>query len=193
MARAQLRRSYVALYGQKNPVAGLEMATQAATTSRTASNVLAGLAMLHVAEAHAMRQHAQSCEDALSAADTHFGKIGEADEAAPLFAPTDLSRMAGSCYLYLDDAPRTAHFLTETLRRGGGQTKAAAVAAANLALAHARQGKIDEAVGACTRPSTSWKLPEVAAASRSRSARVVRSAGGETVPPCRMSTTACSP
>ncbi|HET8660336.1 MAG TPA: transcriptional regulator [Micromonosporaceae bacterium] len=146
-ARAQLRRSYVALYGQKNPVAGLEMATQAATTSRTASNVLAGLAMLHVAEAHAMRQHAQSCEDALSAADTHFGKIGEADEAAPLFAPTDLSRMAGSCYLYLDDAPRAAHFLTDSLRRGGGQTKAAAVAAANLALAHARQGKIDEAVG----------------------------------------------
>lgn len=143
--RAQLRRSYVALYGQRDPVAGLEMAAQAASTGRTASNVLAGQALLHVAEAYAMRGLTQSCEEALSAADTCFGKIDGTDEAAPLFSPTDLSRMAGSCYLHLDDAPKAAIFLADTLR-GAGQTKAAAVAAANLALAYTRQSKIDEAV-----------------------------------------------
>lgn len=144
--RAQLRRSYVALYGQRDPVAGLEMAAQAASTGRTASNVLAGLALLHVAEAHAMRGQAQPCEEALSTADTYFGKIDGADEAWPLFTPTDLGRMAGSCYLHLDNAPKAAIFLTDTLRTAG-QTKAAAVAAANLALAYTRQSKIDEAVG----------------------------------------------
>jgi tetratricopeptide (TPR) repeat protein len=145
-SRAQLRRSYVALYGQRNPVAGSEMAAQAATTGRTASNVLTGLAMLHVAEAHAMRRQLRPCEEALSAADTCFGKINGADEAAPLFTPIDLSRMAGSCYLHLGDAPKAAIFLTDTLCNAG-LTKAAAVAAANLALAYTRQGKIDEAVG----------------------------------------------
>jgi tetratricopeptide (TPR) repeat protein len=146
-ARAQLRRCYVALYGQKNPTAGLEMASHAATTSRTASHGLAGLALLHVAEAHAMRQQRQSCESALSAAEEHFGSIGHNDEAATLFTPTDLSRMAGSCYLFLGDAPKAVRLLTDTLDRIGGQTKAAAVTAANLAMAYTRQGKIDEAVG----------------------------------------------
>jgi hypothetical protein len=148
--RAQLRRSYVALYGQRNPVAGLEMAAQAASTRRTASNVLAGLALLHVAEAHAMRGQKQPCERALSTADTHFGKIDATDEAAPLFTPIDLGRMAGSCYLHLDDASKAADFLTDTLNRAG-QTKAAAVAAANLALAYTRQDKVDEAVGSIHR------------------------------------------
>lgn len=60
--RALLRRSYVALYGQHNPAAGLEMAAQAAYTGSGASNVLAGLALLHVAEAQAMRGAKQSCE-----------------------------------------------------------------------------------------------------------------------------------
>ncbi|MDQ7909107.1 hypothetical protein RB614_31750 [Phytohabitans sp. ZYX-F-186] len=49
-ARAQLRRSYIALYGRKDPIAGLDMATQAVNASRTAgSNVVAGQALLHVA------------------------------------------------------------------------------------------------------------------------------------------------
>jgi len=143
--RAQLRRSYVALYGQRNPVVGLEMAAQAASTGRMASNVLAGLALLHVAEAHAMQGHTQPCEEALSTANSYFANIDDADEAVSLFTPVDLSRMAGSCYLHLDDAPKAVIFLTDTLRNAG-QTKAAAVAAANLALAYAHQEKIDEAV-----------------------------------------------
>lgn len=148
--RAQLRRSYVALYGQHNPAAGLEMAAQAAYTGSGASNVLAGLALLHVAEAQAMCGAKQSCEKALSSAETHFGKIDAADEAAPMFTPIDLSRMAGSCYLHLEDAPKAADFLTDTLNKAG-QTKAAAVAAANLALAYARQDQVDEAVGSLHR------------------------------------------
>ncbi len=122
------------------------MAAQAAATGRTASNVLAGLAMLHVAEAYAMRRQARPCEEALNEADTYLGKISGSDEAAPLFTPTDRTRMAGSCYLHLDDAPRATFFLTETVRIAG-RTKAAAVAAANLSLAYTEQHKIDEAVG----------------------------------------------
>lgn len=145
-ARTQLRSSLVALYGQKDPVAGLEKATQAAATSRSVSNALAGLALLHVAEAHAMRQESRSCEEALSAADARFERVNGGDEAALLLAPIDVSRMAGSCYLHLNDAPKAAAFLNDTLLHAG-QTKAAAVAAANLALALTRQRKIDEAVG----------------------------------------------
>jgi hypothetical protein len=149
-ARAQLRSSLVALYGQKDPVAGLQMSALAAATSHTVSNALAGLALLHVAEAHAMRQQGRSCEDALSAANTHFGKVNGGDGAAMLLTPFDSSRMAGSCYLHLDDAPKATAFLSDTLRHAG-QTKAAAVAAANLALAFTRQRKIDEAVGSLHR------------------------------------------
>jgi tetratricopeptide (TPR) repeat protein len=150
-ARVQLRRSYVALYGQKDPVAGSDMATQAASTSRAAgTNVLAGLALLHVAEAEAMRQRTSQCEAALSAAEVHFGRVDN-DAASMLYSPTDLTRMAGSCYLFLDNAPKAVEYLTESVRRAGSQTKAAAVAAANLALAYTRQGKIDEAVASLHR------------------------------------------
>ncbi|MDQ7909106.1 hypothetical protein RB614_31745 [Phytohabitans sp. ZYX-F-186] len=92
-----------------------------------------------------MRRRTQPCEAALNAAEDHFSQIHNTDGAAFLYSPTDLSRMAGSCYLFLDNAPKAAGYLTETLARTGVQTKAAAVAAANLALAHTRQGKIDEA------------------------------------------------
>lgn len=144
--RAQLRRSYVALYGEKSPGKGLEMAAQAAATGRTASNVLTGLALLHVAEAHAMRRHLRPCEEALNKADTYLGKVNESDEASPLFTPSDRTRLAGSCYLHLDDAPKAVLLLADTLR-SAGQTKAAAIAAANLCLAYTGQRKIDEAVG----------------------------------------------
>jgi tetratricopeptide (TPR) repeat protein len=144
-ARAQLRRSLVALYGYKDATAGLVMAAQAARTSRAVSNALAGLALLHVAEAHAMCGQRRSCEGALSAAETHIEDVRTDDPAVPLLAPFDLNRMAGSCYLRLGDANRAAIFLDDTVQQAG-QTKAAAVAAANLALAFTQQHKIDEAV-----------------------------------------------
>lgn len=146
-ARTELRRSYVALYGQKDPTAGLAIATRAASISQSSSNVLAGLALLHVAEAHAMRQQRTDCEQALTAAEHHLNRIDDTDEAAALFTPTDLSRMAGSCYLFLGEPRRATVHLTDCLRQADRQTKAAAVAAANLALAYARQSKVNEAVG----------------------------------------------
>jgi hypothetical protein len=124
----------------------LAIANRAATISRSSSNVLAGLALLHVAEAHAMRQQRQDCEQALTAAEHHLNRIDDTDEAAVLFTPTDLSRMTGSCYLFLGEPRRAAVHLTDCLRQADRGTKAAAVAAANLALAHARQRNVDEAV-----------------------------------------------
>ncbi|SDZ41779.1 hypothetical protein SAMN05444365_11469 [Micromonospora pattaloongensis] len=144
-ARGHLRRSLVALYGQWDARTGLEMAAQAAATSCSVSNALAGLALLHVAEAYAMRQQRRPCESALSAADTYFGKVTAADGAGLLLSPFDASRMAGACYLHLDEAAKATAFLTETLTHAG-RTKAAAVAAANLALALTRDHKIDDAV-----------------------------------------------
>lgn len=144
-ARAQLRRSYVAIYGQKDPATGAQMATQAAATSRNDSNVLAGLALLHAAEAHALRQQRRPCERLLRAAEGHLGKVNSQDEAALLFSPVDLSRMAGSCYLSLGDANQATRFLSDTLNTAG-RTKAAAVAAANLSLAYIQQHAVSAAV-----------------------------------------------
>jgi transcriptional regulator with XRE-family HTH domain len=51
---ALLRTSMVALYGHKDPRAGLAACQHAAGVAAGASAVLTGLAMLHAAEAHAM-------------------------------------------------------------------------------------------------------------------------------------------
>jgi hypothetical protein len=143
-ARARLRHSYVAFYGQKDPASGHALAEYAATTSRGTSDALAGLALLHVAEAHAMRGQRRECEGALVAAERCLATTDPA--AAEFVAPTDLNRMAGSCYLFLGDAPRAAAYLSDTLAASPQATKAAAVTAANLALAYSHMGRADEAV-----------------------------------------------
>ncbi|MEY9210825.1 hypothetical protein [Thermobifida halotolerans] len=51
---ALLRMSFVALYGEKDPRAGLELAIRTAETANHNSRVLTGLATLHAAEAYAM-------------------------------------------------------------------------------------------------------------------------------------------
>lgn len=51
---ALLRKGFVALYGEKDPLAGLSLTMQTAETTRGTSHVLTGLAVLHAAEAHAM-------------------------------------------------------------------------------------------------------------------------------------------
>ena len=54
-AYARLRKSYVALYGEQEPQAGLRLAQEAATLAATAgSHALQGLALLHVGEGYAM-------------------------------------------------------------------------------------------------------------------------------------------
>jgi len=146
VTRAHLRRCYVALYGQKNPTAGLAIATRAAATSRPVSNVLTGMSLLYAAEAHAMLRRQRQCEQTLSAAESHFAKVTDSDPAAALFSPPDLPRVAGSCYLFLDDTTRAVRLLRDTLAILPGQSKAAAIAAANLALAQVRRRRVSDAV-----------------------------------------------
>src|SRR6266545_4827910 len=84
-ARAQLRKSYVALYGTANPRVGLSLAHRAAVAAQHDSHVIAGLAPLHVGEAHAMLGDARRCHEALGAAERHFARVEPDDPAGVLF------------------------------------------------------------------------------------------------------------
>lgn len=144
---ALLRKSMVALYGEKNPAEGLKVALQAADVSAHASGVLTGLAMLHVAESHAMLGDVTSCEQALRAAEAQFGQLSTTDTAISLFSPSLFGRMAGSCYLFLDDARRAKVYLDETAAVLRDRSKSQAIVLGNLALASIRLGDLDEAAG----------------------------------------------
>lgn len=96
---ALLRTSFVALYGEKNPAAGLELTQQTVTTVKEVSHVLSGLAVLHTAEAHAMLQQRGECERALSEAERHFGRADDNDAGSSMLSPGQFGRLAGSCFL----------------------------------------------------------------------------------------------
>jgi transcriptional regulator with XRE-family HTH domain len=142
---AWLRKSMVALYGEKNPAEGLTMTLQATEVSRRVSNVLTGLALLHVAESYAMLGEVSSCESALREAESQLGRLSSADAATSLFSPSLFGRMAGSCYLFLDDARRARRFLAETAPLLQDNSKSQAIVLGNLALASIRLGNLDEA------------------------------------------------
>ncbi|GIF26676.1 hypothetical protein Ate02nite_94060 [Paractinoplanes tereljensis] len=142
---ASLRTCFVALYGEKNPRAGLALALKTATITNNASRVLTGLAMLHAAEAGAMLGQRRDCEQALGQAQDHFNRIGLADTAMDLYSPTQHSRLAGSCYLFLKDAKRAEPILEGTARALKDGSKSQAIVLGNLALACIRQQKLDEA------------------------------------------------
>lgn len=151
-ARALLRKSFLALYGRKDPRSGLELAAAAGDTATRSSQVVTGLALLHVAEAHAMAGQRRSCEKALTDAEAHLARAEPADAASELFSPTHVSRLAGSCYLFLGEHDKSQHLLEVSLDSGpAAPTKSSTIAAANLALACIRQRKIDEAVAALHR------------------------------------------
>lgn len=145
---ALLRTSFVALYGEKNPGAGLTLAMQTAETVKGNSDVLSGLAVLHAAEAWAMLGQRSECEEALGEAEGFFEKIGVADGAADLFSPTQHGRLAGSCYLFLQDAKRAESILENTVQALRDRSKSQAIVFGNLALARIRQQKLDEAAAA---------------------------------------------
>lgn len=145
---ALLRTSFVALYGEKNPHAGLNLATRTAETTGNTSRVLTGLAVLHAAEAHAMLRQQEDCERALGQAETQFERIDMADPAIELFSPTQHSRLAGSCYLFLDNPRRAQPILERTAEALHDRSKSQAIVLGNLALACIRQGKLDEAATA---------------------------------------------
>ena len=143
---ALLRKAMIALYGERNPRDGLALAGQAAEATSRVSDVLTGLAILHTAEARAMLGELAPCEQALAAADTRFGRVGELDTAIELYSATQFGRMAGSCYLFLQDTTR-AQGLLEGAAAHSDHSKPRAIVLGNLALALIRQGDLDEAAG----------------------------------------------
>jgi hypothetical protein len=87
----------------------------------------------------------QSCELALSAAESHLGRIETTDVAIELSSPTQFSRLAGSCYLFLKDAKRAQRILEEAAKGFQGKSKPQAIVLGNLTLAYLSQGKLEEA------------------------------------------------
>jgi transcriptional regulator with XRE-family HTH domain len=144
---ALLRKAMIALYGERDPREGLVLAELTAKTTSKVSDVLTGLAILHAAEAHAMLGELTSCEEALAAAESRFGRVGELDRAIELYSVTQFGRMAGSCYLSLDDTKRAQGLLETTATALSDHSKSQAVVLGNLALALIRQGNLDEAAG----------------------------------------------
>ncbi|MBY8886615.1 helix-turn-helix transcriptional regulator [Streptomyces sp. PTM05] len=143
---ALLRTCYVALYGANDHRQGLELALQAALTTRGTSHALTGLALLHAAEAHAFLGEHSECERALLGAEKHLERSDGADAAHELFTPTHFGRLAGSCYLSLGDYGKAQRFLEETASRMQGRRKSLAIVLGNLALTAIRQGDLDAAL-----------------------------------------------
>jgi len=144
---ALLRKSMIALYGEKNPDRGKTIALHAAETARSASTVLRALAILHAAEAYAMLGQATSCEKALQDAERQLGRISGTDAAIALHSPGVLGRMAGSCYLSLSDPRRAQPLLEQTAAALCDQSKSHAIVLGNLALASVQLGDLDAAAG----------------------------------------------
>jgi hypothetical protein len=127
-AYACLRKSYVALYGEQEPQAGLRLAQEAATLAATAgSHALQGLALLHAGEGHAMLGDRSQCEAALGAAEAHLQAMGAADPAHGLLSADRLGRIQGSCYLALGDSAKAGSILESTARRLQGRHKSKAI------------------------------------------------------------------
>jgi tetratricopeptide (TPR) repeat protein len=145
-AYARLRKSYVALYGEQEPQAGLRLAQEAATLAETAgSHALQGLALLHAGEGYAMLGDRRQCEAALGAAEAHLQAMRAADPAHGLLSADRLGRIQGSCYLALGDIAKARSILESTARRLQGRHKSKAIILGNLALAHVRQRDVDRA------------------------------------------------
>ncbi|MFD8497765.1 helix-turn-helix domain-containing protein [Amycolatopsis sp. NPDC059657] len=143
---ALLRTSYLALYGEKDPFAGLQLTNLTADTTHRTSHTLTGLALLHAAEANAMLGDTAACEAALSQAESRFDRIASSDGAEHLYSPTQFNRLAGSCYLFLGDHRRAQQILEQaaraTVRRSN---KSHAIVLGNLSLAHLGQRQLDAA------------------------------------------------
>jgi tetratricopeptide (TPR) repeat protein len=145
-AYARLRKSYVALYGEQEPQAGLRLAQQAATLADTAgSHALQGLALLHAGEGYAMLGERREGQAALGAAEMHLQAMRTADPAHGLLSADRLGRIQGSCYLTLGDSAKAGSILENTARRLQGRHKSKAIILGNLALAHVRQRDVEQA------------------------------------------------
>jgi transcriptional regulator with XRE-family HTH domain len=142
---ALLRKSFVELYGRRDPKAALPLTTHTAEVTNNVSHVLTGLAVLHAAEAHAMLGDQRNCEQALGKAEVQFGRVQATDPAIDLFSPAQYGRLAGSCYLFLNKAKRAQLILEETAQTLADRSKSQAIVLGNLTLACIRQRQVDEA------------------------------------------------
>jgi hypothetical protein len=136
----------IALYSECDPPAGLDLTEQTARTTRQASETPTSMAMLHAAEAHAMLGGLSPCEAALSA-ETQMNRVTGTDAAISLYSETQLGRMAGSCYLSLDDADRAQGLLETTVSALNDSSKFVPIVLGNLALAHIQNRELDAAAG----------------------------------------------
>ncbi|WP_427884680.1 helix-turn-helix transcriptional regulator [Kribbella sp. GL6] len=142
---ATLRKAYVALYGESDANRGLTLAIKSSQLASKSSPSLSGLALLHVAESHAMLGDLRSCEAALTQAERQFDVISSDDVAAAHYSINEFNRLAGSCYLFLDMPGRAEPILNETVQGLRSRKKSQALALANLTLSLIRQRKLDEA------------------------------------------------
>jgi transcriptional regulator with XRE-family HTH domain len=144
-AYATLRMSFLALYGEKDPVQGAALAQRAADVATLISPSLTGLALLHVAEGQAMAGDLRACEATLRKAETQLLRVSAADVAAGYFTPSEFNRLSGSCYLFLDLPDRAEPILRTSTIALADKKKSQAIALGNLALSLIRQRKLDEA------------------------------------------------
>lgn len=84
-----------------------------------------------------------ACERALSHAETSLGKLSPTDAAIDLYSPSQLGRLAGSCYLFLSDAPRAIGILESTAGALTDRSKSRTIVLGNLALAYVRHRQLE--------------------------------------------------
>lgn len=148
---AMLRKSFVALYGEKDPLKGVVLAHGSAQVARACSPSLTGLSLLHMAEGYAMTDDLKACEEALKQAEAQFGRVDADDVAAEYYTINEFNRLAGSCYLFLDLPERAEPILRATAKSLVAKKKSQAIALGNLTLSLIRQYKLDEAAAALHR------------------------------------------
>jgi tetratricopeptide (TPR) repeat protein len=107
--------------------------------------VLYGLARLHAAEALAMMGEYRRCEQSLASAEAAFEQVSEDDPAWEAYAPGQLGRLAGSCYLALGLPERAEPILARTAEGVREREKTRSLVLGNLALSYLRQRQLDAA------------------------------------------------
>jgi hypothetical protein len=122
----------------------LALAAQAAERSHSHSPTLAGVALLHVAEAYGFLGDRAGCEQALGDAQVQLGCRDESDAAADFFSPAQFGRLAGSCYLSLGLPAKAQTYLEQTAEAMQDHQKVSAIVLGNLTLAYLRQRKLEE-------------------------------------------------
>lgn len=144
-AYAVLRKGFLALYGERNPVKGGGLAQEAAAIAKLGNASLLGLSLLHVAEGYAMTGDTKRCEDSLKKAGAQFDRVGAGDSAADCYTVNEFNRLRGSCYLYLNLPCRAEPILASTVAALASKRKSQSIALGNLTLALIRQRKLEEA------------------------------------------------